>query len=98
MIQHLVSLRAVSPHAVMQFVRVESSAAHLRQIYTERSLSRAWTFKLKLRLAQEIVRHDAPAAVGVLMDAAEAAEDTPFRERVIAHGAVFSSPTDSGCA
>ena len=47
-------------------------------------------------LAQEILNHDAPAAVEVLMDAAEAADDTPFRERVLAHGAVFSNPTDSG--
>lgn len=49
-------------------------------------------------LAQEILNHDAPAAVEVLMEAAEAADDTPFRERVLAHGAVFSNPTDSGCA
>ena len=32
------------------------------------------------------------------MGAAEAADDTPFRKRVLAHGAVFSKPTDSGCA
>lgn len=59
-----------------------------------------WPFgpcrSISASLAQEILNHDAPAAVEVLMDAAEAADDTPFRERVLAHGAVFSNPTGSG--
>jgi len=76
--------RHASPHV---------SVGHGPKVPAETCGSRpAWRERRLGAPAQELRHHDAAGAVEALMDSAG---DSPFRERVVAHGAAFGDAADS---